>query len=237
MDTLSTNITKVKERMAAAARQAGRDPVEITLVAVTKTQPSPVVEAAAAAGLADFGENRIEEAAPKMAAVGHPSLRWHMIGHVQSRKAREVARAGFVLVHSVDSLKLAERLSRFAIEAGRVQPILLECNLSGEAAKAGLAAWGDPARWEALLPDLEKILALPGVRVRGLMTMAPVVSEAEAARPFFRRLRELRNYVRAGLPQGEWRELSMGMTDDFEAAIGEGATLVRIGRAIFGERA
>jgi pyridoxal phosphate enzyme (YggS family) len=238
MVSLSANISKVTNRIAAAAQRAGRDPSEITLVAVTKTHSAEVVRAAAEAGLRDFGENRIEEAAPKIAAVGRRDVRWHMIGHVQSRKAREVARAGFALVHSVDSLKLAERLSRFAAEAGRVQPVLLECNVSGEAAKEGFAAWGGPARWGTLLPEWERILALPGVQVRGLMTMAPVFPESEAARPVFQRLRELRDYLRAHLPlaRGNWQELSMGMTDDFEAAIAEGATMVRIGRAIFGER-
>ena len=238
MDSLPANISKVKDRIAAAAQKAGRDPSEIKLVAVTKTKPVEAVRAAAEAGLRDFGENRIEEAAPKIVAVGREDVHWHMIGHVQSRKALPVARAGFALVHSVDSLKLAGRLSRVAAEAGRVQPILLECNVSGEAAKEGFAAWGGPARWETLLPEWEKIVALPGVRVHGLMTMAPVVSQGEAARPVFRRLRELRDYLHAHLPfaGGDWRELSMGMTDDFEAAIAEGATLVRIGRAIFGER-
>jgi len=236
--TLSENISKVKGRIAEAAQRAGRDPAEITLVAVTKTHPAEVVRAAAALGLTDFGENRIEEAAPKMLSVADPALCWHMIGHVQSRKARDVAIAGFGIVHSVDSLKLAERLSRFAEEARRVQPVLLECNVSGDDAKAGFAAH-NPASWDKLLPEIEKILALPGIRAQGLMTMAPIVPAPGAARPYFARLRELRDYLRARLPPGEgdWRVLSMGMTDDFEAGIAEGATMVRIGRAIFGERA
>ncbi|MGH2523948.1 MAG: YggS family pyridoxal phosphate-dependent enzyme, partial [Anaerolineales bacterium] len=224
----------MKDRIAAAAQRAGRDAAEITLVAVAKTHPATVVSAAAEAGLTDFGENRIEEALPKMASVRaagvEDHLRWHMIGHVQSRKAREVAHAGFVLVHSVNSFKLAERLSRHAAGSGRAQPILLECNVSGEASKAGFAAWGDPSGWEALLPDAEQILKLPGVRVQGLMTMAPIVRESEAARPFFARLRELRDYLAQRLPDADWRALSMGMTDDFEAAIAEGATILRIGR-------
>lgn len=237
IDSLSSNISKVKARIAEAAKRAGRDPAEITLVAVTKTQPVVVVRAAAAAGLIEFGENRIEEAAPKMSA-SPVHLHWHMIGHVQSRKAREVIQVGFVLVHSVDSFKLAERLSRFAIEAGAgPQAILLECNVSGEVSKAGFPVWEALAQWEALLPDLEKILELPGISVRGLMTVAPIVPEPEAARPFFRRLRDLHDYLKIHLPQGDWRELSMGMTDDFETAIAEGATLVRVGRALFGERA
>ncbi len=238
MDSLPANISTVRDRIAAAARKSGRDPSEITLVAVTKTRPVEVVRAALEAGLRDFGENRVEEALPKIAAVGREEVHWHMIGHVQSRKALPAAQAGFALVHSVDSLRLAGRLSHFATGVGRVQPILLECNVSGEAAKEGFAAWGGPARWETLLPEWESLVALPGVQVHGLMTMAPIASQGEAARPVFRRLRELRDYLRAHLPLagGNWRELSMGMTDDFEAAIAEGATMVRIGRAIFGER-
>jgi PLP dependent protein len=194
------------------------------------------VAEAASAGLVDFGENRVEEAAPKMAAVPAPGLRWHMIGHVQSRRAKDVVQARFALVHSVDSARLAERLGRQAVEARRVQPILLECNVSGEASKEGFAAQ-TVADWAARLPEFAAVLALPGVRVQGLMTMAPLGPEPEAARPVFRRLRELRDYLRINLPQGDWRELSMGMTDDYEPAIAEGSTLVRIGRAIFGQRA
>jgi len=236
MENLLGNIARVKERIAEAAVRAGRDPAEITLVAVTKTHPAEVVSAAAALGLSDFGENRLEEAASKMQVAANPDLRWHMIGHVQSRKAREAATTGFALVHSVDSLRLAERLSRFAGEARRIQPVLLEWNVSGERQKAGFTAH-ESENWDKLLPAVEKILALPGVRVQGLMTMAPIVSEPEAARPYFARLRELRDFLRKRFPEGDWRELSMGMTDDFEAGIAEGATLVRIGRALFGERA
>ncbi len=236
MENLEEAIARVGDHIAQAARRAGRDPAKITLVAVSKTHPAEVVQAAAGLGLRCFGENRIEEAAPKMAAVQAPGVSWHMIGHIQSRKANEVVGAGFALVHSVDSLALAERLSRLASGAGRVQPVLLECNVSGEASKEGFAAH-EPAAWEKLLPSFEAVLRLPGVRVEGLMTMAPIGPAPEAARPFFCRLRELRDYLRINLPQNQWRELSMGMTDDYPAAIAEGATLVRIGRAIFGERA
>jgi pyridoxal phosphate enzyme (YggS family) len=232
---LEENIAAVKERIARAAQQAGRNPAEITLVAVSKTHPPETVEAAARAGLADFGENRLEEAGPKMKAVAADGLRWHMIGHLQSRKAGEAGTAGFALIHSVDSLKLAQRLSRQTAAAGLVVPVLLECNVSGEVSKEGFAAEAS-AQWQALLPEVSAILALPGLEVRGLMTMAPVVQQPAATRPFFRRLRELRDCLRINLPQNQWRELSMGMTDDFESAIAEGATLVRIGRAIFGER-
>jgi PLP dependent protein len=235
MDQLVENIAHIQERIALAAQRAGRDPAEITLVAVSKTHPAQTVAAAAQAGLVDFGENRLEEAGPKMQAVPVDGLRWHMIGHVQSRKAAEAAAAGFALIHSVDSLKLAQRLSRQAAAAGHIQPILLECNVSGEASKAGFAAQAEE-RWGQLLPELAAVVALPGLQVRGVMTMAPLGAEPEAARPYFARLRKLRDYLKINLPQGAWRELSMGMTDDFEVAIGEGATLVRIGRAIFGQR-
>lgn len=235
MTTLAAAAAEIRERIAAAARQAGRDPADVTLVAVSKTQPAELVRAAAEAGLADFGENRVEEAVPKMRAVARAGLRWHMIGHVQSRKAPDVIAADFSLIHSVDSLKLAERLSRFAAAAGRTQPVLLECNVSGEAAKSGFAG-ADPAGWAALLETFGALLALPGVQVRGLMTMAPFGTDHVTARPVFARLRALRDAARARWPRAEWGALSMGMTDDFEGAIAEGATLVRVGRAIFGER-
>ncbi len=235
MEILAANVVRVRDHLALAAQRAGRDPAEITLVAVSKTHPPELVEAAAGLGLCHFGENRVEEAQPKMAAVKAAGVSWHMVGHIQTRRAREAAEAGFALVHSVDSVRLAERLSRVAAAAGRVQPVLLECNVSGEASKDGFAAH-QPAAWAELLPQFDALLALPGVRVEGLMTMAPLGASAEAARPVFARLRELRDYLRIRLPQGGWRELSMGVTDDYEAAIAEGATLVRIGRAIFGER-
>ncbi|MDW8326705.1 MAG: YggS family pyridoxal phosphate-dependent enzyme [Anaerolineales bacterium] len=232
--TLAENVAAIRRRIAEAAERAGRDPASVTLVAVTKTHPPETIRAAMECGLSDFGENRVEEALPKMAQL--PEVRWHMVGHVQSRKAKDVVRAGFVLVHSVDTLKLAERLSRFAQEVGRMQEVLLECNVSGEASKSGFDAQ-DPAAWPTLLDEFGKIAALPGLRVRGLMTMAPLGTDNVTARPFFRRLRELRDAARERWPQTDWSALSMGMTDDFEGAIAEGATLVRIGRAIFGERA
>lgn len=235
VNRLAANIAAVRARIEAAARQGGREPGEITLVAVTKTHPAELAAAAVIAGQADLGENRTEEALPKMQALGGMQVRWHMIGQVQSRKAGAVAQAGFALVHSVDTFKLASRISRSAVEAGKRQAVLLECNVSGEESKAGFAAYA-PDRWEALLPDLEPLGALPGLEVRGLMTMAPIVAHPDEARPYFSRLRALRDFLRLRVGV-EWPELSMGMTDDFEAAIAEGATLVRIGRAIFGERA
>jgi pyridoxal phosphate enzyme (YggS family) len=226
----------VQQRMAEAALRAGRQPDEVTLVAVSKTQPPEAVRAAADAGQRDFGENRAEEAAPKMLGLAaQAGLRWHMIGHVQGRKARAVVQAGFALVHSVDSLRLAERLARFAVEAGQCQAVLLECNTSGEASKAGFRA-DEPDLWATLLPDLRRLVDLRGLEVRGLMTIAPEVSEPGLARPYFARLRLLRDFLIDQLPVKAWPELSMGMTDDFEVAIEAGATLVRVGRAIFGAR-
>lgn len=229
---LRDRIAAVQERIARAARRAGRDPAEITLVAVSKTQTAETVAAAYAAGLRVFGENRVEEAAPKAALLqaqtAAADIAWHMIGHLQSRKAADVlpwAR----MVHSVDSVKLAGRLSRCAVNAGRELPILLEVNVAAEPSKYGF----DPADLPA---QVAAIAALPGLRLQGLMTMAPIVADPEAARPVFAGLRRLRDALAAQFPTVDWRHLSMGMTDDFEVAIEEGATLVRIGRAIFGER-
>ncbi len=235
--TLKENLARVQERIEAAARRAGRDPADIILVAVTKTHPPEVVEAAYLAGLRHFGENRVEEAAPKIQAVAawlaaqKPDAdppAWHMIGHVQSRKADEAA-GPYALIHSVDSVKLARRLDRFASERGRRLPILLEVNVSGEASKYGF-------RPTEVAAALTEIAAMSSLQVQGLMTMAPIVADPEMARPVFRALRVLRDDLARRFPQMEWHHLSMGMTDDFEVAIEEGATLVRIGRAIFGER-
>ncbi len=228
------NLGQVQERIERAARRAGRDPSEILLVAVTKGQPPEVVRLGYAAGLRDFGENRVEEALPKIAALADlEGLRWHMVGHIQSRKARAVP-GPFALVHSVDREKIARLLDRHAGEAGKRLPVLLECNVSGEASKEGWRL-DDPALWESALEALGAVVALPHLHVRGLMTMAPWTTDSEQVRATFRRLRELRDFLAARLP-GEWGVLSMGMTDDFEGAVEEGATCVRIGRAIFGER-
>ena len=238
--TIAANLEAVQARMAEACAQAGRNPSDVTLVAVSKTHPPADVLEAAAAGLQHFGENRVEESESKipavMAAFGSP-VTWHMIGHIQSRKAKDVV-ALFDVVHSVDTLKLAQRLSRFAQEQGRVLDALLEVNISGETSKSGLVAAGwetDPALRDRLWADVGAMLALPGLQVRGLMTMAPIVEDMEHTRPIFAGLRGLRDALArsfgVALP-----DLSMGMTDDYPVAIEEGATLVRIGRAIFGER-
>ncbi len=237
-ENIAQNLQRVRARIAEAALRAGRTPAEVMLVAVSKTFDVNSVRAAWEAGQRDFGENYVEEALPKMAAL--PEARWHMIGHVQSRKARDVA-GRFWLVHSVDSLRLARKLSE-RLPAGATQDVLLECNVSGEASKSGFALrdWQqDPRCFAAFADEVAAILTLPGIRLRGLMTMAPIVSHPDEARPVFARLRALREVLQSRFPDAPpetWHHLSMGMSDDFEAAVAEGATIVRIGRAIFGAR-
>jgi hypothetical protein len=234
VSSLEERIESVRARIAAAAKRAGRDPTEVTLVAVSKTQSAESVAAAYAAGLHQFGENRVEEAGPKAQAVTRllapaPPPDWHMVGHLQSRKAEDVV-PWAAMVHSVDSVKLAQRLNRFCIAAGKELPILLEVNISGEASKYGLAEEELPA----VVAQFVGPPGLPGLRLEGLMTMAPIVSDPELVRPIFAGLRAVRDELAQRYPALGWRHLSMGMTDDFEVAIEEGATMVRIGRAIFG---
>ncbi|MFZ6030362.1 MAG: YggS family pyridoxal phosphate-dependent enzyme [Chloroflexota bacterium] len=235
VEEIGERYNEVLAHIARAAHLVGRNPDDVRLMVVTKTHSPEIVTAAVRAGARFLGENYAEEALAKKRAV-HEALgvEWHMIGHVQSRKAEVVAQ-NFACVHSLDSLKLAARLDRFAAQAGRVLPVLLECNVSGEASKYGFRA-SDEASWELLLPDFEKVAALPNLSLRGLMTMAPFLPDAEGARPCFRRLRSLRDFLRRRLPKVDWCELSMGMSADFEVAVQEGATWVRVGQAIFGAR-
>jgi len=226
---------RVINQIATAARRSGRDPHEIRLVVVTKSQPVEVVQAAIKAGITRLGENYAEEATAKMAALGEESeVEWHMIGHVQSRKAELVA-AHFAMLHSLDGLKLAERLDRFCGVVGRILPVLLEFNVSGEESKFGYPAW-DERCWPELLPEIEALLRFPHLQIRGLMTMPPYFEQVEQARPYFQGLRRLRDFLAVQFPQGQWRELSMGTSSDFDIAIQEGATVVRVGQAILGPR-
>jgi pyridoxal phosphate enzyme (YggS family) len=238
--TIADNIERVRETIAAACARVNRSPEQVTLIAVSKTHPAEFVLAAVEAGVQHFGENRVEEAVTKIPAVNaqvSEPLTWHMIGHIQSRKARDVVSL-FQQVHSVDTAKLAGKFSSLALEQGKVLDVLLEVNISGEEAKYGLAAsnWSRDAGVRAKLwEEIQQIVALPGLRVRGLMTMAPIVARAEEARPVFADLAALRSALVESL-QVALPELSMGMTDDYPIAVEEGATLVRVGRAIFGER-
>ncbi|HSJ54346.1 MAG TPA: YggS family pyridoxal phosphate-dependent enzyme [Anaerolineae bacterium] len=234
MSALAENLQSVQERVATAARRAGRDPAQVTLVAVTKNQPREAIAAAFDLGLRHFGENRVEEAESKI--PGLPGgITWHMIGHVQSRKARQVVPL-FQVVHSVDSARLAARLDRLCVEEGERLPILLQVNVSGEESTYGLAAerWAEDCdQRRELLAVVAEIVALPGLQVLGLMTMAPIVADPEQVRPVFASLRHLRDELAGIYPEAGWHHLSMGMSDDFEVAVEEGATLVRVGRAIF----
>jgi hypothetical protein len=232
---LRARAAAVLERIAEAARRAGRSPEEVTLVAVSKTHPAALVREAAAAGLKDFGENRVQEAESKIGELRPepPHLRWHLIGHLQPNKARRAARL-FDLIHTVDSASLVERLERICAEDGRAAlDVLVQVDLAGEETKSGATEEELPAVFEAL-----KRCQL--VRCRGLMTLPPFFDDVERVRPFFQRLRKLRDELRergafAGGGEGVG-ELSMGMTNDYEVAIEEGATLVRVGTAIFGAR-
>jgi hypothetical protein len=219
---IAENLRRVRERIDAACRRAGRSPDEVTVVGISKGFPISAVVAAYEAGLSDVGENRVQEAAAKIPAAAAQGARprWHLVGHLQTNKVK-TALGLFDIIHSVDSLRLAEMISREA-GAGARAPVLLEVNVAGEESKFGLAP-------DEVASALARARALPNVDVQGLMTVAPLAADAEEVRPVFRRLRELGKSL--GL-----RHLSMGMSDDFEVAVEEGATLVRIGRAIFGPR-
>jgi PLP dependent protein len=230
---VAQNIASIQERVALAAQRSGRKSSDITLMAVSKTFPVASVREAYGAGLRIFGENRVQEFSQKAGALRNlQDAKWHMIGHLQSNKAA-VAAEVFDAVDSLDSLKLAEKLNASAAKLGKKLSVLIEVNVGGEAAKSGLAPDSD---------EMEKILmAAPGLEYldfRGLMTVPPFTEDAQEARPYFRQLRALRDSV-AGrrLPAVRMDELSMGMSHDFEIAIEEGSTCVRVGTAIFGQRA
>ena len=226
---VATNLADVRRRIDTAAGRAMRDPSAITLVAVSKTFDASFVREAAAAGQRHFGENRVQEALEKSTALGDLALEWHLIGHLQSNKARKAA-TGFGWIQSVDRLDLLTKLDAAAAELGTRPNILLQVNLAHEEAKSGAD--------EAAIADL--VRAATGARallLRGLMIIPPIPDDAEASRPWFRRLRELRDrLIASGVPAASLAELSMGMSQDFEVAIEEGATIVRVGTAIFGLR-
>jgi PLP dependent protein len=230
VDTIRDAHAVVLERIDAACRRAGRDPAEVTLVAVSKTVDAARLRGAIEAGLTTLGENRVQEAEAKVADV--PGATWHLVGPLQSNKARRALET-FDVIHTVDSLGLAERLDRLAREVRAATPearypVLLQVNVDDDPSKAGLVP-------DAIRSALDGMTALDALEVLGVMTIGRQVSDADAARPTFRALRALSERLRAsGAALGP--ELSMGMTDDFEAAIEEGATMVRVGRAIFGER-
>jgi len=227
---LSERIEAVRGRIEACALRCNRAPNEITLVAVSKTHPAEVIREAIAAGVTDLGENRVQEAEGKIPEVGRHAARWHLIGHLQSNKARRAVEL-FDVIHSLDSVALAQRLDRMCVELDRQElPVMIQVDLGREATKSG----ADEAE---VLQLVEALKHCQRLRLSGLMTLPPYFDDAEQVRPFFRKLRELRDELSSRRAFGDLRgELSMGMTHDYEIAIEEGATIVRVGTAIFGAR-
>jgi pyridoxal phosphate enzyme (YggS family) len=228
---LEGRLRAICERIAEAATRASRAPDEVQLVAVSKSVPVAALRAAYALGLRVIGENRVQEAQEKIAALALPDIRGELIGHLQTNKAARAVEL-FSRVQSVDSLRLAEALSTRAVALAKSLPVLLEVNVAGEGSKSGFAL-------DETLDAARAIVMMPSLRPQGLMTVAPMVDDPEDVRPVFRALRELRDQLREAVPLGSdggWPELSMGMSDDFTIAIEEGATLVRLGRALFGAR-
>jgi pyridoxal phosphate enzyme (YggS family) len=226
---IASNLDAVRRRVASAAERAGRSPDHITLLAVSKTFGTDAVRLAAAAGQRDFGENRVQEGLEKCAALADLRLAWHLIGHLQSNKARKAA-AAFQWIHSIDSVDLLVKIDAAALDLGTQPKLLLQVDLAGEASKFGADAGriGDLAR---------AALEARAARLTGLMIIPPIPDDPETSRPWFRKLRELRDdLVAAGIPAASLTELSMGMSQDFEVAIEEGATIVRVGTSIFGHR-
>ena len=228
-ENVVSGLKRVKERIEAAALSAGRDPKTVKLVAVSKTVAADRVLVAIKAGATDFGENYVQEARDKIEVLKGESISWHFIGHLQSNKAKYAVKL-FDLIHSVDSSKLARELNKRAGSLGKVQQILIQVNISGEETKSGIDA-------EQALELVRQVSRFENLAIRGLMTMPPFFNAPDKVRPYFRALKELQDVIRTeAIPNVDMTELSMGMTGDFEAAIEEGATVVRIGTAIFGER-
>jgi len=227
--SIADRLTEVRARIERAARSAGRDPSSVTLVAVSKTFPVEAVRQAYEAGQREFGENRVQEALQKIGAAPDLEIRWHLLGHLQTNKARKAAPA-FAMIQSVDSVELLEKLDAAAAESGHSPQLLIQVDLAGEATKFGVPPADVPRLFDAAL-------ACHAARVVGLMTLPPLPEISEDARPWFRQLRDLRDgWLASGVPAAMLRHLSMGMSGDFEVAVAEGATLVRVGTAIFGER-
>ena len=230
LQMLSERFANVRKRIETAARSRNRSPEDITLVAISKTHPSEIVRAAIGAGITDLGENRVQEAEGKIIELGRKAARWHLVGHLQANKARRAVSL-FDCIHSLDSVSLAERLDRLCAVEGRAElPVLIQIDLGGEETKTGI----DPRKLPELLDAVSDCQRL---RLIGLMTLPPYFENPDCARPYFKTLRELRDKLQLQGHFGERTgELSMGMSHDFEIAIQEGATMVRVGTAIFGER-
>lgn len=234
-ETIRERYETVSDRISQVASSVGRDSRDVQLLVVTKSHPIERIAEVITAGARTLGENYLEEALPKMESFSNiEGLSWHMIGHIQSRKAQAVC-ANFDMVHSLDRWKLARRLDTYAGELGINLPVLLECNVSGERSKFGWAAW-DEKSWSELADELEPIFHLTHLQIRGLMTMPPYFENPEDARCYFVRLHKLRDFLAQRFVFAQLDHLSMGMSADYEVAIQEGATIVRIGTAIMGAR-
>jgi pyridoxal phosphate enzyme (YggS family) len=234
-EVIQDNYHQVLKRIHKVAEESGRNPAEIRLVVVTKTKSVEAIQAVIDAGAADLGENYVEEAIPKIKTLAsNQGIYWHMIGHIQRRKAQDVCEY-FQYIHTLDSLRLAERLSRFAVKRTNPIPVWMEFNVGGEETKSG---WNiaNKNNWPNILADIEKILQLPGFVFLGVMAIPPYNKNPEASRPYFRRLREFQAFIHKNLGFFVLQELSIGMSGDFEVAIQEGSTCVRIGQAILGPR-
>ena len=235
IESIQTSINTVKQKIDFAARSAKRDPEKIQLVIVTKMQPVDVIDAAISGGARTFGENYTEEAIHKIAGISkNMEIKWHMIGHIQSRKVRHTCEY-FDMVQSLDSLKLAHKLNIVCRNLERTIPCLLEINLSREETKHGWQA-EDEGSWEKLLSEFSQVIELPQLRIMGLMTIPPLFENPEMVRPYYKKVIRLQEYLKEKLSMIDWNELSMGTSADYEVAIEEGATIVRIGQAIFGPR-
>ncbi|MGD9563523.1 MAG: YggS family pyridoxal phosphate-dependent enzyme [Pyrinomonadaceae bacterium] len=228
-ESISANLAVIAGRIQAAAERSGRDEREVRLIAVSKTHPADVLRSAIASGISVFGENKVQEAESKVNELGRGAAEWHLIGHLQSNKARKAVQL-FDVIHSLDSVELAERLERICIEEGRKElPVLVQVDLAGEETKSGIT--------EEELPKMAEFLkGCERLKLKGLMVMPPFYDDPEATRPYFARLRQLRDRLDESGVFESGGELSMGMSHDFEVAIEEGATMVRVGTAIFGAR-
>ncbi len=235
VDAIRENINHVQENIIRAAQRAGRAADQVKLVIVTKGQPVEKIQAVISAGGRIFGENYPQESLPKIQSIQNQEISWHMIGHLQSRKIPIICEY-FSMLHSLDSASLAEKLDRKLAEVKKILPVLLEFNVGGEESKSGWHVQKDASSWEQFLPEVDKILACKHLQVRGIMSMPPIGPTAEDSRDYFIQTRNLRDYFARQFPNVGWDQLSMGTSFDYEVAIEEGSTFVRIGTAIVGPR-
>ncbi len=233
-ENLQTNLEQVKNKVSKKAREIGRDASEINLVVVTKEKPALVVKQVFELGLERIGESYLQEAEFKMDLLEDFPIEWHMIGYIQTGKERQIARR-FDVIHSIDRVDVAEKINQEAGKLDKIIPIFLEINVSGEETKHGFQGWKE-GQWDGLRQGFEKIFQFEFLKVQGLMTMAPYADQPEKARPYFQKLRNLRDYLQSRYPAQHLEELSMGMSGDYLVAVEEGATYLRIGSAIVGSR-